>query len=121
VSTPQRNLEERRSRIERSRPLGGIGFLLIVLGVVCLFAVGPKTGIALIVLGALVCTFWVCFPYARTMELTASRFRADMSDPKGGVEEITIPLDPEPEPPPHAGRFRRLRHWRPRSRGSGRG
>lgn len=113
---------ERRSRVVRSRPILGIGVFLLVLGVVCVFLVGPNTGLAIFVLGALVCVCWAAFPYVSAFELSPTRFRARMSDPKGGVEEIAIrPADrPETELPPGRGRLRRLLDRQPRSRGSAR-
>jgi hypothetical protein len=118
MSEPSISPEERQSRIERSRVVLGIGVFLLVLGTVCLFVVGQRTGIVLLILGSIVGSYWLAFPYSRSVEVSPERFRADMSDPKGGVDEIaTGPADPR-ETKRQPGRIRRILRQRPRSRGS---
>jgi hypothetical protein len=115
-----RHRSEHWSRVVRSRPVLAIGIFLLALGVVCLFFIGPKTGLATLTLGVFVVLAWAVMPYVQEIEITPTRFHARMSDPKGGVEEIaTRPLDhPEAGPEPGRGRLRRLLHRRPRNRGS---
>jgi hypothetical protein len=119
MNEPAITPEERRSRIERSRMLLYVGFFLLALGVACLFLAGPKTGVAFLVLGSIVIAFWTAFPYLRGFDLSATRLVGQMSDPKGGVEELTEPEGRPVEPQQgQSRRLRRLLRWRPRSRGS---
>lgn len=118
MTTPSIGPDERQSRIERSRVLLVLAVVLLVLGIACLFFVGAKTGLAIIVLSAIVFVAWTVIPYTRDLDLSATRIHANMSDPKGGVEEsATEPVDPQ-EPERGPGRVRRMLR-RLRSRGSG--
>jgi hypothetical protein len=65
VTLPEKDTEERESRIAHGRPILGLGFALIGAGIVYAFVRGGGLTIALIVAGVLVCALWLLFPYLR--------------------------------------------------------
>jgi hypothetical protein len=129
----QKDTEERRSRIERSRPILVTGAGLVVLGVVAFFVVSPWLGLVLIGFGLVTLFVWLKFPYLHgEFEFTLGGkgfrvgYRGRLTDPQRGVREADEKPSGAPERPARPvivrasrpRRLRRLLRWRPRNRGS---
>jgi hypothetical protein len=122
-------LEERRSRIVRSRPYLLVCLAVIAVGIVYLFLRGGWIGPSLIALGLVAGFGGLAFPYLKDFIFgirgggTAATFEGKLTDPATAVTETTdLPEAPPPEPPPRGlGRLRARFGRHSRSKGSAEG
>jgi hypothetical protein len=128
VLPPEKDTEERRSRIERSRWALALTAILVTAGLV-FFAVDlPTPGAAALAAGVFVFLIWMFFPYLRghfELEIGgdtfSARFRGGLTDPVTEVPSATEESEEEPPAPQPPGRLRKLLRWLPQNRGSAEG